>query len=59
MRHVVGACRCFKVEAEHAVSRGENARLAASAATLECAACDLATQIEQPEEEAVSDNEKR
>ncbi|HVX90751.1 MAG TPA: hypothetical protein VHC20_03935 [Candidatus Paceibacterota bacterium] len=49
----------FKAEAERAVSRREKARLAASAETLEWAACDLATLIEQPEEETSSENTER
>lgn len=49
----------FNAEAERAVSRREKARLAASAETLEWAARDLATLIEQPEEETASENVER
>jgi hypothetical protein len=49
----------FKAEAERAVARREKARLTATALTLEWAECDLATLIEQPEEETASENAER
>jgi len=49
----------FKAEAERVVARSEQARLTATATTLEWAACDLATLIEQPEEETASENAER
>jgi hypothetical protein len=49
----------FKAEAKRAVARREQARLIATATTLEWAACDLAKLIEESEEEADSQNVER